>query len=423
MAAKNIKLARDELIINSKLLDIYDQMIGNVHMPDVLNDAARVVQQAIGCERATIYLVINETQELESAAVIGNISQQIRVPIRPSSIAGYCAFKKKSFVVSDAYENLDYIDPGLKFDQSWDKKNNFRTRDVMCAPAIFRDEIMGVVQVINSNSKPFAESDLLPLESMARLVAHSLYHARIYDELKTMKYLKKEKAKFTRILVHELKSPAAGAKTMISTLQFVNKKNPTVTNALTKINTRMDHMLKMIEDVLHLSRINEGDPLGEIKTFDTAKETHEVCESYKEQAEAKGLEMVLDITKEEAPIRFDLKGYKMVVSNLVSNAVKYTNKGSVCVSLQANDSDVVLIIKDTGMGIPAEEIPKMFREFFRASNARKNNISGTGVGLAGIKEMVERFGGRLEFESKENEGSTFSVRFPISKEKPADSKL
>lgn len=408
-----MRLDTSDLIISPKLFELYDQMIGEVEIGPLLQQSAAMVQQALDAERATIYLVLPETQELESAAVIGNVSRTIRVPIREDSLAGYCAVSERSFFIPDAYGDLTSVDPKLRFDRSWDEINQFRTRDVLCAPAAYQGRIHGVVQVINRRGGCFSEDDLRPLESISQLIAYSLYHARLYQELASMKALKKEKAKFMRVLVHELKSPAAGAKMLASSLQFVNKDNSAVCKALDKIEGRMDSLLGMVEDILQHSRIGAGDPMGEISTFDLRQPLTEGAETYREQAEAKGLELRLDIPEESLPIRFDQKGLELVISNLVSNAVKYTEKGSVSLLLRRDEKEVLLEVSDTGIGIPEKDIPKMCQEFFRATNAKSSDVKGTGVGLAGVKDLVERFGGGLELTSQENIGSTFTVRLPL----------
>ena len=403
----------DELLVSDKLLNLYDQMIGETDISTVLRRAADAIQEALGCERATIYLVRKETQGLESAAIIGNVMQAIKIPILPQSLAGFCALNGRAFVVPDAYGDLSQVDPALAFDQSWDQKNKFRTKDVMCAPCIFRGEVQGVVQVINKNNGTFADENLRPLECMSRFVAYSLYHAQMYNELETMKCLKREKARFMRVLVHELKSPAAGAKMMVSTLEFVNQENQDMLKTLSKIGSRMDTMLTMVEDILHLSKINEGDPLGDVTAINLCEAIQAGCDQYQDQAENKGLDFIIELPKDPVPIRFDVKGCDLVISNLVSNAVKYTATGHVKVSLEVHDRHAIMQIEDTGMGIPKKDIPEMFKEFFRASNAKGSDIKGTGVGLAGIKELIDRFDGTIGFESEQGKGSTFEVRLPI----------
>jgi signal transduction histidine kinase len=398
------------------LFELYEQMFGEVGTLNVLQKTSEVVSQVINAERATIYIAIKETHELKSVAFIGNVSQSIIIPVNNESLAGYCAQAKRSFVVPDAYGDLTYLDSGIKFDKSWDEVNKFRTRDVVCTPAILKGEVMGVVQAINSKGEPFSEIDIHTLENFSRFIAYALYHARLYDELATLKGLEKEKAEFMRVLVHELRSPVATAKMLVSTLLFTAKENPEITSALDRIGGRMDQLLLLVEDILHMSRIKSGNPLGDIKIFDLAVETKSTFEKYIEEAEAKGLDMKIELPANPVHVRIDLHGYRLIISNLISNAVKYTSTGKVRVSLEQNDKWAVLKVKDSGMGIPKEDIANLFTEFFRASNARKSQIMGTGVGLAGVKELVTRFGGRLELNSEENKGSEFIARLPISKE-------
>ena len=151
-----IAVSAGEAVSNDRFFDLYDRMIGNVSIPDVLQDVTNVVCHDLKAERATIYLIDKETEELVSVALIGNVTRTIRVPIRESSLAGYCALTGKSFIVPDAYGDLSNIDSRLKFDSRWDNLNQFRTKDVMCTPATFKGEVLGVVQVINSKTEVFS---------------------------------------------------------------------------------------------------------------------------------------------------------------------------------------------------------------------------------------------------------------------------
>jgi len=388
-------------------------MFAEVHISNVLQKASEVVNQALNAERSTIYILIRETQELKSIAFIGNVSQAIIIPINKKSLAGYCASTQKSFVVPDAYGDLSNIDPNISFDKSWDEKNEFQTRDVICAPAMFQNEVMGVIQVINSKGEPFQESDIETLTNIGRFVAYALYHAQLYDELVTIKGLEKEKAEFMRILVHELRSPVATSKMLVTSILYINKDNDKLSPTLTRIGDRMDQLLVLVEDILQMSRIKSGKPLGEVDVCNLVDETKRTFENYMEEAESKNLELTLELPESPINVRIDLNGYKLISSNLISNGVKYTSSGSVKVSLEQNGEWAALKIKDTGMGIPKKEIPNLFTEFFRASNARSSQIIGTGVGLAGVKELVERFSGKLELITEENKGSEFIVRLPL----------
>lgn len=399
----------------TKIFDLYDNMISEtqIRIPDVLQHVAEVLCHHLHAERATIFLIDHATSELESTAFIGNVSRVIRVPITNKSLAGYCASTGRSFVVSDAYGDLSSIDPELCFDKAWDKINQFRTRDVMCAPAMFKGQIIGVTEVMNSKAEPFNKSDLPFLEQISRMIGYTLYHARLLDDLATLKRLEQEKATFIRIMVHELKSPVSAAKTMVSLFDLYPLKDPKLAHIPGRISSRLDQLLELIKDLLELAKVKSGDPLGDISVLDLVNETKNGCEPYITQAEEKGLSLHVEYSDAPVPVRFDSQGYALILSNLISNAVKYTAEGSVNVSVKRQDSWAVLEVADSGIGIPEADIPQLFKEFFRASNAKRQKIQGTGVGLAGVKHIVERFGGEIELQSQENQGSTFIVRLPL----------
>ncbi len=408
------RAASGQLVGDDRLFALFDRMLGNVELPEVLRDVAAAVCTGTHAERASIYLIDKATAELEAAAVVGNVARMIRVPIAPTSLAGYCASSGRAFVVPDAYGDLSGIDPHVQFDVRWDAINQFRTRDVLCVPALFKGEVMGVVQAINSRSAPFTKDDLPWLCTVSRLVGYALHHARLYDDLATLREVEKRKAQFIRVMIHELKSPVTGAKMLADTILSNEETTNTPEARMTKrISERMTKLLDLIEDLLQLARVKSGEPLGEVAVLDVGAHAAQANDAYRDQATQKGLELSLEIPAAPVRTRFDQKGLELVLSNLVSNAVKYTSSGSVRVRVEAAAPWAVIAVSDSGIGIPESERSRLFNEFFRASNAKNAGIEGSGVGLAGAKNIVERFGGELGLESRENAGSTFTVRLPL----------
>ncbi len=241
----------------------------------------------------------------------------------------------------------------------------------------------------------------------------ALPDTRFANDLATLEQCEQQKAQFMRVIVHELKAPVAGAKMLIDALRFTDAMaDSAVARVIEKISRRMGRMSELIADLLDLARAKSGDPLGEVDMIDLRLVTEMVCEPYRDQAQHAGLVLRVDLPREPVHLRIDAQGYRLVLSNLVSNAIKYTPAGSVTVSLSWQDGWAVLKVTDTGIGVPAADVPRLFSEFFRASNAKASKIEGSGVGLAGVRSLVERFGGKLAVETRENEGSTFTVRLP-----------
>jgi signal transduction histidine kinase len=215
------------------------------------------------------------------------------------------------------------------------------------------------------------------------------------------------------MLVHELRSPVATSKSMVATLRYLNQENAQLGGVLARIENRMDQLLDLVNRMLDLSQAEAGHPLGATVILDLTARTRSIYELYQEEAVEKGLAMTVELPESPVWVRMPEQAYHPIVSNLVSNALKYTHTGSVAISLRQNGSWAVLEVRDTGIGIPESEVQLLFAEFFRASNARQGKFPGTGLGLAGVRALVERCGGKLELESKENRGSRFSVRLPV----------
>ena len=399
--------------VHDQFFSLFDRMLGDVDIPKALQDVASVVQTALNCERVTIYLKNNETDELISTAVIGNVPRMIKIPISDKSLAGYCARNSTPLCIQDAYGDLSHISSSLVFDKKWDEINNFRTKDVICAPVVFKEELVGVVQAINCMSRSFDQSCLPMLKSIARLVAYALNYSKLFDDNARMRYLEGEKAKFMQIMVHELKSPIAASKMMIDVMREYHPLPEKSLSMANRISARLEQLTDMTHDVLSLADVKTGRPLSKIAVFDIVAQTSHYCKDHIELASTKGIEFDISTNEEKILVRFDPKGYQLVLSNLASNAIKYSQRGKVKVELSKDDDWATLSVKDTGIGIPSEDLPKMFRPFYRASNAVKSKIPGSGVGLAGVKDIIERFGGHIEIESEVNVGSTFKVSIPL----------
>jgi signal transduction histidine kinase len=233
------------------------------------------------------------------------------------------------------------------------------------------------------------------------------------QELEALERANQVQLQSIKMLIHELRSPVAASKNMVATFRYLHPHDAQLDNFLAKIESRMDHLLDVVDDILDLSQAKSGGSLGQATILNLVEETTIVCQPYLEDAAAKEVAMELELPESEVRAQMPQKAYRLIVSNLVSNAIKYTSAGSIRATLRREGAHAVLTVQDTGIGIPPNEICHLFTEFFRASNALAVRAPGTGLGLAAVKALVEQYNGQLSVRSRENQGSRFTVRLPL----------
>ncbi len=232
-----------------------------------------------------------------------------------------------------------------------------------------------------------------------------------------LKELDKQKTEFVSIASHQLRSPLTAIKGYASLLieGSYGKLSAGVLDATQKIYDSSKYMAVSIEDFLNVSRIELGTMKYDKKELDLAALVKTTVEELAPAAHEKGLKLSYHAGEDKYLALGDIGKLKQVIANLIDNAMKYTPKGSIDVSVAKSQGKVRLEIKDTGVGISAETLPKLFEKFVRAKNANNVNVSGTGLGLFVAKEFVTAHGGRVWAQSEgEGHGSTFIVELPTA---------
>lgn len=176
-------------------------------------------------------------------------------------------------------------------------------------------------------------------------------------------------------------------------------------------------MIQLVNSLLNITRMSFGTFILETEAVEVAPLIESVLNEQKPDIIKKSLQLVTDFNSVIPHIQSDTKLLRMVMQNLISNAIKYTpREGKITIGLKTDkiNKHLVLTVKDTGCGIPIQQQPLIFSRLFRADNARATETEGTGLGLYIVKSIVENSGGRVWFESQENKGSTFFVELPIT---------
>ncbi len=172
-------------------------------------------------------------------------------------------------------------------------------------------------------------------------------------------------------------------------------------------------LAKLVNTLLDFSRIEAGRMQAHYEPVDLAEVTAELASVFRSAIERAGLTLVVDCPPGGEPVYLDHDMWEKVVLNLLSNALKFTFDGSITVRVRNDGSQAVVSVTDTGIGVPAAEMPRLFERFHRIESARARSTEGSGIGLALVKELVGVHGGTIAAESAEGAGTTFTVRLPL----------
>jgi len=222
------------------------------------------------------------------------------------------------------------------------------------------------------------------------------------------------KSAFTLTVAHELRAPVAAIQSYLRLLLDGYIPVEKQKEYLARAEQRTAEQLELISDLLDLAHLQNPDLRIKREPVNLAKSFREVCDLMSSRAQEKRVQFTVSVPKEAPTISADPKHIKQLWSNLVSNAIKYTNEGgAVAVTMAVQDEQVVTSVCDTGIGIAPEELTHIFEEFYRTKAAKACSEMGTGLGLPLVKRIVETYQGHIDMQSTVNEGSTFTVTLPV----------
>jgi len=274
-------------------------------------------------------------------------------------------------------------------------------------------------------TKPFSVDDLLlvvrqglerrrlSLETK-RLQSIEAEARRLQEEKTRLEELDRAKMQFIRLVTHELQAPIAAIHTYLKLILEGYVSPEEQNKIIEKCLARAQEQMKLINDLLELGRVQVQIQDGKVEKIDLEEILHTVVEKMIPQAIEKGLDFRCQIQPGPKVILGNRDHFTSVWTNLIGNAIKYTEKGFVEVTLKSENGKLIGEVRDSGIGIPEADQKNLFQEFFRASNAKKSSQQGTGLGLSIVKRIVEAAGGQVWVESKEGKGSLFGFSVPLA---------
>jgi len=182
---------------------------------------------------------------------------------------------------------------------------------------------------------------------------------------------------------------------------------------LAKIQSSGEHLLTLINDILDLSKIEAGKMDLHIEEFEFVKHLAQIEATAKPLVEKNGNKFILENNAIFEKLKNDQTKLRQILFNMLSNAAKFTKEGSVTLSINTIEKDVRFAVTDTGIGMNEKQLGKVFDEFTQAEASTAKDYGGTGLGLPISKKMTEMMGGKMEVESEEGKGTTFSITIPV----------
>jgi two-component system phosphate regulon sensor histidine kinase PhoR len=176
---------------------------------------------------------------------------------------------------------------------------------------------------------------------------------------------------------------------------------------------RGEALLDLIRDLLFLNQSDAGKVEKSIERLELKEILQEQLKFFQAQADRTGIRLLLESPDPEYPVRSDRKDLDRIFMNLISNGIKYNRKGgTLTIAVEQNSEEVIVHVRDTGIGMSGKEMEGLFEEFYRVKNPHTSGIPGTGLGLATVKRIVAEYNGSIRVDSDPGEGTTFTVTIP-----------
>ena len=229
------------------------------------------------------------------------------------------------------------------------------------------------------------------------------------------KSLEEERDEFISVVSHELRTPIAIAEGNIGNAEMIFDKggdSEAIKKALKEAHSQVLFLSDMINDLATLSRAERGKLQVELEDIDPKALADELVDNYRPQAEAKGLEFKLVLDSQLSLLRSSKLYVREILQNFITNAIKYTEKGSVTLQVLSSPVGVYFAVEDTGIGISKGDRERVYDKFFRSEDYRTRQANGTGLGLYVTMKLARLIHAEISLESELNKGSVFKVFFP-----------
>jgi signal transduction histidine kinase/DNA-binding response OmpR family regulator len=292
---------------------------------------------------------------------------------------------------------------------------DFPVRQTLALPLLARGRTLGVLTLaLGPSPRDYRPADVALAEDLAGRAATALDNARLYQNIQEGDRRKDE---FLAMLAHELRNPLAPIRNAVQVLRLVGLQDAPVVQARDMIDRQVTHMARLIDDLLDMSRLSRGKILLRKERLDLVQLVRATVEDYRGLLESTGLDLRVSLPQGPLYAHGDPTRLAQVVGNVLHNANKFTDSGgTVTVELAPTpgDHEVVLAIRDTGIGMEPEVLARVFEAFSQADRSLDRSRGGLGLGLALVRGLVELHGGHVAVNSDgPGKGTELTIRLPL----------
>ncbi|HLF88117.1 MAG TPA: GAF domain-containing protein [Anaerolineales bacterium] len=338
-------------------------------------------------------------------------------------ITGRVAADGRPHLVADVAASSGYI----RLDQE--------TRSELCVPLKIEEKVIGVLNAESKKINTFTLNDERLLITVAGLLATAIQKIRLHTDLQKQardlvialekqKELDRLKSQFIQNVSHELRTPLAIIRGYAELLDSgdlgeidISYKDP-----ISTIARRAAMLSNMVDDLIAILEAEERSLKK--SDFDLGSLIKTMMDEFQISAQNEDISLTTEVAPNLPPFHGDADHLRRVADNLISNALKFTPRGGqVSVSLRVEGDQFVLRVSDTGIGIPDDELERIFERFYQVDGSMSRRYGGTGLGLSLVHEIVIAHQGRISVQSKVNEGTTFTIQIPVKTPALASSKI
>jgi len=272
--------------------------------------------------------------------------------------------------------------------------------------------IGGAVFLSSRPDRLYGPADLAFAEELVRRAAMSVDNARLY---RAALDANQSKANFLAVMSHELRTPLTAILGYAELLAdgIVGDVNAQQRDQLLRIRASGDHLLSLIEEILSFSRLEAGQEAVRVEPTELGTLVEGTRVLIEPLIARKKLRYEVSLPAGPTVVSTDAAKVRQILVNLLANAVKFTDSGTVGLAVRMDGTDAVFSVSDTGIGIPADHLEHIFEPFWQVEQSMTRRVSGTGLGLSVARQLADMLGGEIDVRSTLGEGSTFTVTLPV----------